>query len=90
MHKKTLTPAKKLKIAMILRDLRGRDLVRHLGISSSLARKLMAGRVTTVSPSMARQINGFFGKRIFPVRGVRKEKKSLHAPLSDTVISTNP
>ena len=84
-----LPPAKKLKIEMILRDLRSRDLVCHLGISPSLAKKLMTGEIAGVSAAMARRINGFFGKRIFPVRGVKKSEKSLQGRLSGAAISTN-
>lgn len=89
MAKFPTNPAKKLKIEMILRDLRARDLVRHLGISSSLATKLMNGEVSEVSRPMARRINGFFEKRIFPIRRGGKVKKSLSAPLSGGAISTN-
>lgn len=80
------TPAKKLKIEMILRDLRTRDLVRHIGVSNSLVEKLMTGKIAEVSPDMARRINRFFGKRIFSVRAV---KKTRPGHLSGEAISAN-
>lgn len=88
MQKPTITPAKKLRIEMILRDLRARDLVKHIGASRSLIEKLMTGQLGEVSPEMARRINGFFGKRIFPVRA-EKRAKSSSVQLSGESISPN-
>jgi hypothetical protein len=86
MRKFSKTPAKKLKIEMILRDLHARDLVKHVGVSASLIDKLMTGRLSAVSPTMARRINGFFEKRIFPVRVV---KKTRPGHLSGEALSDN-
>ena len=92
MQKNTITPAKKLKIEMILRDLRARDLVKHVGASHSLIEKLMTGQIGEVSADMARRINCFFGKRVFPVRGAKKakESRSVHLSGADTPTNTLP
>ncbi len=79
--------SKKLRIAMIENDLRAMDLVRHLGISVSLATKLMTGEVAEPSAAVAQRVNAFFGKQIFSVKkaGSRKKRQSPSKPENTTV-----
>jgi transcriptional regulator with XRE-family HTH domain len=61
---RTQTPAKKLKLLLIERDLQLSDLASGTGISISLIKKIAAGRRTPTTRTAAR-VETFFGERIF-------------------------
>jgi hypothetical protein len=60
---------------MAERDVEAFDLVRNIGVSLSMAKKLMAG-IRTPGPRTARALNGFFKRRIYALRSGRAQTKT--------------
>jgi hypothetical protein len=59
---------------MVERDVEAFDLVRHVGVSLSTAKKLMAG-IRRPGLRTARVINNFFHRRIYALHSGRAQTK---------------